>query len=126
MSFRTIDRNAILKDEHEQRLRRIKLIERETAEIAPIWAAKQASLYPTAIPISQTPSLGHVITQEIQSNASNPDVLIQRAELKLKEVADGPNIEYILDRLDEIDLKYLVNSWNAVIKELKETYKSTG
>ena len=119
MSFRVIDRNAILNDEHQQRLKRIKLIERETAEMQPIWQAKQASLYPTAIPISQTPSLGQVITQEIQSNASNPDVLLQRAELQLKEVAVGPNDEYILDRLDEIDLKYLVNSWNGIIKELK-------
>ena len=39
MSFRVIDRNAILKDKHEQRLCRIKLIERETANMAPIWAA---------------------------------------------------------------------------------------
>ena len=70
MSFKTIGRNAILKDEHEPRLRRIKLIGRETAEMAPIWAVKQVSLYPTALPIG---------------NASNPDVLIQRAELKLKE-----------------------------------------
>ena len=79
MSFRVIDRNAILNDEHEQRLKRIALIQRETAEMAPIWQAKQASLYPTAIPITDTPTLGQVITQEIQSNASNPDVLLQRA-----------------------------------------------
>ena len=81
MSFRTIDRNAILKDEHEQRLKRIKLIARETVEMEPIWQAKQASLYPTVLPISQTPSLSQVITQEIESNVSNPDVLFQRAEL---------------------------------------------
>ena len=77
MLFRTIDCNAILKDEHEQRLRRNKLKEREMAEMAPIWAAKQASLYPTALPITQTPSLGQAITQEIQSNSFNPDVLLQ-------------------------------------------------
>ena len=48
MSFRVIDRNAILDDEHKQRLKRIALIQRETAEMAPFWAAKQASLYPTS------------------------------------------------------------------------------
>ena len=72
MSFRVIDRNAILKDEHEQRLKRIKLIARETAEMQPIWQAKQASLYPTAIPISETPTLGQVITEEIQKRQRTP------------------------------------------------------
>ena len=110
MSLKVIDRNAIFNDERKQRLRRIELIERERPETAPIWAAKQASLYRTAIPISQTPTLGQVVTQKIQSNASYPDVLRQKAELKLKKVADAPNIEYIIDCMDEIDLKYLVNS----------------
>ena len=36
MSFRVIDRNALLDDEHQERLKRIKLIERETAEMKPI------------------------------------------------------------------------------------------
>ena len=57
------DVNARLADEREQRLKRIRLIERETAENEPIWKAKQATLYPTAVPISQTPTLGQVITE---------------------------------------------------------------
>ena len=75
MSFQEINRNAILEDEHQQRLRRIKLIERETAENAPLWAQKQATLFPQAIPLTQTPSLGQIITQETQKNAYDPDVL---------------------------------------------------
>ena len=126
MSFRVINRNAILDDEHEQRLRRIKVIKRKKAEMAPIWAAKQASLYPTALPISDTPSLGQVITEEIQKTATNPDIIFQRAELKLKKIADAPSVEYILDRLDDEDLKYLVNSWLGILKELKEKFNSTG
>jgi hypothetical protein len=62
MSFQEIDRKAILEDEHRQRIMRIKLIERETAENAPIWQSKQASLYPTALPLTQTPTLGQIIT----------------------------------------------------------------
>ena len=82
------DINTRLADEKQQRLKRIKLIERETAEFAPMWAAKQATLYPTAVPISNTPTLGQVITEEIQKNAMNPDVLYQRAEQKLLQLAD--------------------------------------
>ena len=93
------DINTRLADEKEQRLRKIRLIERETAEFAPIWAAKQATLYPTAVPITQTPTLGQVITEEIQKNAMNSDVLYQRAEQKLLQLADKTNTEYILNRL---------------------------
>ena len=118
------DINTRLADEREQRLRRIRLIERETAEYAPIWQAKQISLYPTAVPITQTPTLGQVITEEIQKNAMNSDVLSQRAEQKLLQLADKTNTEYILDRLEDQDLFYLVNSWDGIVKELKEKYNT--
>ena len=101
MSFQEIDRKAILDDEHQQRLRRIKLIERETKEQAPLWAAKQATLFPTALPLAQTPTLGQVITEETQKNAFDIDILYQRAEQKLKTIADNTNVQYILDRLTD-------------------------
>ena len=122
MSFKQIDRNAILDDEHQQRLKRIKLIERETAENAPIWAAKQATLYPTALALKVTPTLGQVITEETQRNAYDTDVLHQRAEQKLKTIADNINVEYILDRLEDEDLYYLVNGWDGILKTITEKY----
>jgi hypothetical protein len=122
MSFQEIDRQAILDDEHQQRLRRIKLIELETKEQAPLWAAKQQTLFPTALPLTQTPSLGQIITEEIQNNAYDPDVLYQRAEQKIKSIADNTNTQYILDRLDDQQLYYLVNSWDGIVKNLKEKY----
>jgi hypothetical protein len=103
MSFQVIDKKAILDDEHVNRLKRIKLIERETAEQAPLWAAKQATLFPTALPLTQTPTLGQVITEETQKNSKDSDVLFQRAEQKIKEIADNTNTQYILDRLEDVD-----------------------
>ena len=126
MSFQEIDRNAILDDEHQQRLRRIKLIERETAEQAPIWAAKQATLFPTALPLSQTSTLGQIITEETQKNAYDADVLYQRAEQKILTIADKTNTEYILDRLENEDLFYLVNSWDGIVKKLRDEYSKSG
>ena len=126
MSFQEIDRKAILDDEHQQRLRRIKLIERETKEQAPLWAAKQQTLFPTALPLTQTPSLGQIITEEIQNNAYDADVLYQRAEQKIKSIADNTNTQYILDRLDDQQLYYLVNSWDGIVKNLKEKYNTSG
>ena len=82
MSFQVTDRNAILADEHVNRLKRIKLIERETAEQAPLWAQKQATLFPQALQMTQTPSLSQIITEETQKNAYDENVLFQRAEQK--------------------------------------------
>ena len=118
------DINARLADERDQRLRKIRLIQRETAENEPIWKAKQMTMYPTAVPITQTPTLGQVITEEIQKNAMNSDVLSQRAEQKLLQLADKTNTEYILDRLEDEELFYLVNNWDGIIKELKEKFNS--
>jgi hypothetical protein len=67
-----------------------------------------------------------VITEEVQKNAMNPDVLYQRAEQKLLQLADKTNTEYILDRLDDTDLYYLVNNWDGIVKELKEKFTSSG
>ena len=126
MSFQVIDKKAILDDEHVNRLKRIKLIERETAEQAPLWAAKQATLFPTALPLTQTPTLGQVITEETQKNAYDPNVLYQRAEQKLKTIADNTNVQYILDRLTDEEMYYLVNSWDGILKTLKEKYTTSG
>ena len=126
MSFAVIDKNAIMDDERVQRLKKIKLLQRENAEMAPFWAEKQKALFPTAIQLTQTPSIGQIITEEAQRNADNPDVLYQRAEQKIKQIADNANTEYILDRLNDLDLKYLVNGWDGIVKQIKEKYSASG
>jgi len=122
--YKVTDVNDRLADEKQQRLRKIRLIERETVENEPIWKAKQMTMYPTAVPISQTPTLGQVITEEIQKNAMNSDVLYQRAEQKLQQLADKTNTEYILDRMEDDELLYLVNNWDGLLKDLKEKYNA--
>ena len=64
MSFQQIDRNAILEDERVQRLKKIKLLERENRENEPKWKEKQLLSFPNAIPISNTPTLAQIITEE--------------------------------------------------------------
>ena len=55
MSFKEIDRNVILEDERVQRLKKIKLLQRENRENAPSWREKQLLSFPNVIPISTTP-----------------------------------------------------------------------
>ena len=83
MSFKHIVRNAILEDEHQNRLQKVKLINREQVEQATTWLKKQKLQFPSAISLTPTPSLGQVIFKEMQANEYNEDVLRQLAELKL-------------------------------------------
>ena len=66
MSFTQIDRNSILHYEHIQRLKKIKLLEREERAKPPKWAEKQQLAFPTALPLSNT----YVITSH---NGGKPE-----------------------------------------------------
>ena len=126
MSFQVIDRNAILEDERQQRIKKIRLLERENRENLPKWVEKQQQNFPTAIPLSNTPTLGQVIVDESQKTATDPDIVYQRAEAKIMQIAPKVATEYILDRLTDKDLYYLVNSWDGISKKLREQYSTKG
>jgi hypothetical protein len=96
MSFQVIGRNAILNDEHQQRFKKIRLLERENRENLPKFQEKQAQAFPTALPLSNTPSLGQIITGESQKTAVDPDIVYQRAESKILQIAPKLAKEYIL------------------------------
>ena len=46
--------------------------------------------------------------------------------MKLKEIADITNVEYILDRLEPEDLYYLVKFLDKIVKKLKKEYSTKG
>ena len=94
--------------------------------MAHFWQAKQTMLYPTSIQISETRSLRQVITEIIQKTATNLEILLQRTELTLNEIADSSITEYILDKLDYQVLKFLVNLMNGILKELKNKFCTSG
>ena len=123
MSFREIDRNAILEDERIQRLKKIKLLERENAENAPRWQEKQVLAYPSAIPLSNTPTLGEILTEENQRGNRDPEIVFQWAEAKINSLSSSKEItNYILDRLNVDEQFYTVNSWDGIVKLIKEKY----
>ena len=126
MSFQPIDRNAILEDEHIQRLKKIKLLQREDRENEPKWKERQLLAFPNAVPLSNTPTLGEILSEENQRGNRDPEIIYQRAEAKIKEIADNTNTQYILDRLENDDLFFLVNSWDGIIKKLRDEYSKTG
>ena len=72
MSFEQIDRNAILEDERVQRLKQIKLLERENTDIAPSRREKQLLSFPNVIPISSIPTLRQVISEENKKVVKTP------------------------------------------------------
>ena len=91
-------------------MKKIKLIERETLENAPMWQEKQMLAFSSALPLTPTPSLGQAITEEMNKNAYDEDILNQRSEEKLKQIADSPMLS-IIDRLEPDNMNYLVIFW---------------
>ena len=126
MSFREIDQQTIQDDARIQRLLKMKIIEMETKENAPKWREQQMLRFPQAIPISDVPTLGQIISEEKAESATNEEMLYQRAELKLNTIAPKTSVEFILDRLSRQDLYYLNNSWDGLLKKLREEYSTKG
>ena len=122
MSFREIDRNAILEDERVQRLKKIKLLDREDRENEPKLKEKQLLSFPNAIPISNTPTLAQIITEENQRGSQDEEIIFQRAEAKIASLSDPKIAEYILDRLEPREQFFVVNSFDGLVKTIKEKY----
>ena len=79
-----------------------------------------------AIPLSNTPNLAQIILEENTNISQNPDIVYQRAEAKLITLASKPNVDYIMDKLLDKELFYLVNSFDGITKKLREQYSSKG
>jgi len=122
MSFREIERNAILDDERVQRLEKIKLLERKNREGEPKWKEKQLLSFPNAIPLSNTPTLGQIISGENQRGSQDEEIVYQRAEAKIASLSDPKIAQYILDRLEPREQFFVVNSFDGLVKTIREKY----
>jgi len=122
MSFREIDRYAILEDERVQRLKKIKLLDREDRENEPKWKERQLLAFPNAIPISNTPTLAQIITEENQRGSQDEEIIYQRAEAKIASLSDPKIAQYILDRLEPREQFFVVNSFDGLVKTIREKF----
>jgi hypothetical protein len=96
MSFAFIDRNAILDDERQQRLKRMRLIERENAEMAPFWAEKQKAQFPTAIQLTQ--KIFFDIMAKVQTIRSHPILKQLSCFLILAHLCNLPSLPQQLQK----------------------------
>eukprot|EP01041_Mallomonas_annulata_P006400 gene6400-12940_t len=91
-----------------------------------LWSQKQQELYPNGLITSQIPSLNNLLitqqTQKIYENTENPDVMMNKAELLLKKIAEPEFAKYIVDRLDSGELNYLVNFFPEIEREFRKNY----
>ena len=97
-------------------------MQRENRENDPSRKEKQKIAFPTAIPLSNTPTLGQVITEENQKGSQDHNIIYQRAEAKLLQISDKTNAQNILDRLNDNELFYIINGYDGIIKIIKEKY----
>jgi hypothetical protein len=97
----------------------IKNIQRETREMAPQWEKMQKKLYGNMLDISPEISLGQVIINEglpLMDTENNIAIAIT----ELTKIADRTIAEYVVDRLEPSEIKYLVVNLKGIVRNIKK------
>ena len=112
-------RNVEQEDLTANRKIQIKNIQRQTAEMKPIWKESQQKLYGNMLDITPDITLGEVLLTEglSASNAENSRAIAFR---DLTKISDETIAEYIIDRLSPEELLYLVVNFAGIIRNLKK------
>jgi hypothetical protein len=123
---KVVDKKAILaRDENFQRQISINLQKNFDPMTKAMFREKQQELYPNLLQVSNEPSLANLIANEKDSNLQT-DILqsYSLAKNNLLTIADNIKSDYILDRLNEEQIKTLNQSFPKFVKILTTKYKN--
>lgn len=106
----------------EARFRKIAIqnLQRDNLEAQSIWRDKQIKSYGNMIQITQETPLSKIITDEQQAQSQDEFLQKQHALANLNTIATPENAEYIIDRLDFEQIKYLNDNWVGLMRSLKK------
>ena len=106
----------------EARLRKIAIqnMQRDSLEAQSIWRDKQVKSYGNLIPVTEETPLSKIITDEQQAQSQDEFLQRQHAMANLATIADQPNVEYIVDRLNFEQLRWLNDNWFGFIRNIKK------
>ena len=87
---------------------------------------RQAQQFPNALNLIPSDSLEKVVLSEAEKGSTDKLILYGKAEKLLMDISNPTNAEYILDRLDFNDIYTMVNTWDALMKKIKEQFVKSG
>ena len=106
----------------EARLRKVAIqnMQRDNLEAQAIWRDKQMKSYGNLIPITEETPLSKIITDEKQAQSQDEFLQKQHAMANLATIADPPNVEYIIDRLNLEQMRWLNDNWVGLLRNIKK------
>ena len=106
----------------EAKLRKIAIqnMQRDNLEAQSIWRDKQMKSYGNLISITEETPLSKIITDEQQAQSQDEFLQRQHAMANLNTIADPPNVEYIVDRLNPEQMRYMNDNWVGLLRSIKK------
>jgi hypothetical protein len=109
----------------EARLRKIAIqnLQRDNLEASAIWRDKQMKSYGNLVTITESTPLSKIITDEQQARSQDEFLQRQHAIANISTLADQANTEYIIDRLNPEQMRWMNDNWTGIIRDIRK--KST-
>jgi hypothetical protein len=106
----------------EAKLRKIAIqnMQRDNLEAQSIWRDKQMKSYGNLVSITEATPLSKIITDEQQAQSQDEFLQRQHAMANLATIADPPNVEYIIDRLNFEQMRYMNDNWVGLLRSIKK------
>ena len=106
----------------EAKLRKIAIqnMQRDNLEAKSIWRDKQMKSYGNLVAITDEIPLSKIITDEQQAQSQDEFLQRQHAMANLNTIADPPNVEYIVDRLNPEQMRYMNDNWVGLLRSIKK------
>ena len=114
-------RSRLSRDDAKQRKIKMKNIARDNKEANIIFQDKQAKLLNNTVDVFPNDSLGEFIQEQsiISGNARNDR---EKAQQRLRQISANLEIaDYILERLSQDEINYLLVNFNKILTQLKKT-----
>jgi len=89
---------------------------------ASIWDEKQKELMPNSLPITNQPTLAMLLTEDNQRIISDTELMKRKALENLLKIAQPVIAEYILDQLDDEDIKFMNQMFASLVEKVRQEF----
>ena len=114
-------RDKLARDDKKQRKIKMRNIARDNKEAEILFKDKQKKLYTNTLEVFPTDSLGDfILEQSVLSGDTRND--LEQLRTQLRRITTNSEIaDYIIQRLSQDEVKYLLVNFNKILASLKKT-----
>ena len=113
-------REAEILEQARNRKIAIQNMQRDNLEAATIWRDKQVKSYGNMVSVTEEVPLSKIITDEQQAQSQDDFLQRQHATANISTLADQANTEYIIDRLNTEQMRWMNDNWEGIIKNIRK------